>query len=102
MNTQAQDTLCPQCGQHDCTCQSDWANSINDEVVKLARSNTPDFTVQNEGTIYLLRPNTPAAQSWIAENLPPDRMTFGDAIAVEHRYICDIIDGIRAAGLEVR
>ena len=28
----AQDSLCPECGLGDCTCQADWANSINDTV----------------------------------------------------------------------
>jgi hypothetical protein len=36
-----QDTLCPQCGKSDCTCQSDWANSINAEVSKLPKPGTP-------------------------------------------------------------
>ena len=26
------DTLCPQCGKDDCSCQSDWANGINDAL----------------------------------------------------------------------
>lgn len=26
------DTLCPECGKPECTCQEDWANSINDAV----------------------------------------------------------------------
>jgi hypothetical protein len=64
--------------------------------------NTPDFTVQNEGTIYLLHPLTPAAQSWIDEHLSSDCLTFGDAVAVEHRFIADIVEGIRRDGLEVR
>ena len=60
------------------------------------------FSVQNEGTIYLLQPLTRAAQEWIDENLFPDRLTFGDAVVIEHRYVCDILDGIRLAGLEVQ
>jgi hypothetical protein len=60
-----------------------------------------DFSVQNEGTIYLLQPLTSAAQVWIDENLSPDRLTVCDAVVIEHRYICDIIDGIRQAGLGV-
>jgi len=62
----------------------------------------PDFEIQNEGTIYLLHPNTQAAQEWVEENLPADVQRFGGAVVVEHRYICDIIDGIRRDGLEVR
>jgi hypothetical protein len=37
-----------------------------------------DFTVQNEGTIYLLHPHTPAAKEWIEDNLNGD---------IGHRYV---------------
>ena len=63
---------------------------------------TVDFTVQNEGSIFLLRPHTQAAQDWISEHIPPDAQRFGNAVVIEHRYICDIVDGIRADAFEVR
>jgi hypothetical protein len=58
--------------------------------------------VQNEGTICLLHPLTPAAQNWIDGHLSSERLTFGDAVAVEYRFIADIVAGIRRDGLEVR
>jgi|SRR5581483_4050698 len=68
---------------------------------------TPDFTVQNEGTIYLLTPHTDAAREWVQEHIETDDWSigpqhFGDSIAVDHRYIADIVRGIQADGLEVR
>lgn len=119
MEINDQDTLCPKCGRADCSCQSDWANSINDEVAKLPPNNLdetpaqrffatgeihqPDFTVQNEGTIYLLRAISIAAQEWVADHIPDDAMRWTDnGIVIEQRYITDILDGIRADGLEVR
>jgi len=60
-----------------------------------------DFYVQNEGSIFLLHPLTTAARAWIAEHLPEDAQTFGRATVVEHRYISDIVAGIKADGLEV-
>jgi hypothetical protein len=65
-------------------------------------SPTPDFLVENHGTIFLLQPLTPAANSWIDEHLPEDRMTFAGAVVVEHRYIADIIRGATADGLVVK
>jgi hypothetical protein len=59
-----------------------------------------DFTVQNEGSIFLLHPHTQAAQDWISEHIPPDAQRFGSAVVIEHRYICDIVDGIHVDGLE--
>jgi len=60
-----------------------------------------DFTVQNEGSIFLLQAWTDAARSWVEEFLPEDRMEFTGAVVVEHRYIQDIVDGIRRDGLGV-
>ena len=61
-----------------------------------------DFAVENHGTIFLLRPITPAAFEWVQERLPEDRQEFGDAVVVEHRYIADIVRGILNDGLAVR
>ena len=60
-----------------------------------------DFWVQNHGSLFLLIPQTEAASDWVEENLPEDAQTFGGGIVVEHRYISDIVDGIRTDGLEV-
>ena len=61
-----------------------------------------DFTVENHGSIFLLQPLTPAAQTWIDENIPEDAQYLGSAVAVEHRYILDIVDGIQGDALEVK
>lgn len=61
-----------------------------------------DFLVQNEGSIFLLHPLSESARDWIEEYLPEDRMTFGGAIVVEHRYIADIVRGAQLDGLVIR
>lgn len=61
-----------------------------------------DFTIAGGGTVYLLVPESHAAQEWVAENLPEDVQTLGRGIAVEHRFIGAIVDGILADGLEVQ
>jgi hypothetical protein len=60
-----------------------------------------DFTVQNEGSIFLLHSHTQSANDWISEHIPDDAQFFGNAVAVEHRYIADIVAGIQSDGLEV-
>jgi len=60
-----------------------------------------DLYVQNEGSIFLLCPQSDAGQQWIDENIPDDAMSFGGAIVVEHRYIGAIVDGAQADGLTV-
>ena len=60
-----------------------------------------DFAIQNHGSIYLLEPKTPEADEWVEEHLPDNAMWMGHSVAVEHRYIGNIIDGIQGDGLIV-
>jgi hypothetical protein len=69
--------------------------------MKISQKRPEDFSVHNEGSIFLLHPLT-YTREWIRENLPSDRMMFGEAVVVEHRFICDLLEGILADGLEVR
>lgn len=61
-----------------------------------------DFLVTGGGTIYLLHPLTDAAREWVAEHLPEDAQRLGNAIAIEHRFVGNIVDGARNDGLAVR
>jgi hypothetical protein len=61
-----------------------------------------DFEISGGGTVYLLHPLTRAAHAWIAEHLPADVICLGDAVAIEWRYICDIVGGAIVDGLRVR
>jgi hypothetical protein len=60
-----------------------------------------DFTVRDEGSIFLLTPESEQAKAWIEENLPADRLVFAGSVVVEHRYIADIIEGIMADGMDM-
>ena len=60
-----------------------------------------DFMCRNEGTLWLLMPRTQAAREWVIEHLPPHATTWGDSIVVEHRYMSDILEGIRRDKLRV-
>lgn len=60
-----------------------------------------DFELRGGGTVYVLAPLTEAAHEWVAENLPEDATWFGGGVAVEHRYIGDIVEGLAADGLTV-
>ena len=61
----------------------------------------PDFRCENHGSIFLLYPLSRSARSWIEENLPSDAQRFGNAIAIEHRFVWAILEGIQNDGLEV-
>ena len=59
----------------------------------------PDFNVANHGSIFLLTPLSKDAHAWIRENVEVEGwMTFGESIAIGHRYIGDIVDGMLDAG----
>ena len=58
-----------------------------------------DFELQNEGSLYLLRPLTVQALEWLDEHIEQNRQMFGTAVVVEHRYIADIVRGITGDGL---
>lgn len=63
----------------------------------------PDATVENHGSIYTLKLESDAAKTWADENLPQDAQRIGTSgIVIEHRYISDIVAGMRGDGLVVK
>jgi hypothetical protein len=77
-------------------------SSHRDSFVASGSSPTEtDFICENHGSIFLLRPASPAALSWVEENLLPDRMTFCDAVVIEPRYVWAILVGLQEDGLVV-
>jgi hypothetical protein len=72
-----------------------------DSFVASGTSPTVDFLCENHGSIFLLRPVSPASFDWIESHLPPDRITFGIAVAVDHRCIWAIQVGLQEDGLVV-
>jgi hypothetical protein len=61
-----------------------------------------DFEIFGGKTVYLLHPLTPEAHDWVAEHLPADALHLGDAVAVEWRYLRNVVGGAVADGLRVR
>ena len=59
-----------------------------------------DFAVRDEGTIWLFTPQTAAAFDFLSEHIQEDAQYFGDSLAVEHRYVYDLLVGLREHGLK--
>ena len=59
----------------------------------------PDYRVTDAGSIILVHPLTPACTVWFDENLPEEVSFFGNALAVERRYIGDLLTGMSNDGL---
>jgi hypothetical protein len=64
--------------------------------------NNPDFTLQDEGSIVILYPQTEPAKVWVDENLPPAALKWGNGVVIDRNYAPDILFGIRGVGLVVR
>jgi hypothetical protein len=86
-------------------------SSHNDSFVSSGNSPTqsasripPDFIVENHGSIFLLNPQTPAATFWVEGYIGQDNgfQPYWPTVAVEHRYIADIVACIQADGLAVQ
>lgn len=60
-----------------------------------------DFICENHFSLFLLRPVSPSAFAWVEEHLPVDRITFGNAVVVEPRYVWAILVGLQDDGLVV-
>jgi hypothetical protein len=69
----------------------------------IGEANKPrvDVRVQNEGTIFILYPQTEAATEWLDANVA-SAQRWGNGIVVEHRYVRDIVNGMIESGLVVR
>lgn len=55
-----------------------------------------DFTLENHGSIVLLKPNKRASAKWLTDTAPEDAQFFGNALAIEPRYVSNVIEAARA------
>jgi hypothetical protein len=77
-------------------------SSHDDSFVASGTSPTQsDFLCENHSSIFLLRPISAAAFAWLEEHLPPDRLTFRNAVVIESRYVWAILVGLQDDGLVV-
>lgn len=51
-----------------------------------------DFEVENHGTIFLIRPTSEAGSDHFAELDPWHHTFFGQSLAVDHRYIEEVVE----------
>jgi len=83
-------------------------SSHNDSFVSSGNSPTnsgkisPDFVVENHGSIFLLRPLTSTAKAWVEEHIGDNGyQPYYPTVVIEHRFIADIVHGAQADGLDV-
>lgn len=61
----------------------------------------PEFLIGGGGTVYTVLPTTDEAAAHLQENVQDDAQWLGRALAVEHRYIGALVDGLQSAGFSV-
>lgn len=61
-----------------------------------------DAFVENHGSIFLVRPVSAFAVEWLRENVAEESTWFGNALAVEHRYVGDLAEGMKSDGFVLR
>lgn len=59
---------------------------------------TPDFRVENHGSICLLVPLHPRAARWIERTRPEESQTLGPSLVIEPRYVEGVVEAAQAAG----
>lgn len=78
-------------------------SSHNDSFVASGSSPTEnrgfDFVVRDEGTIWVFAPQSPAALQFLSEHIQEGAQYFGESLVVEHRYVYDLLIGLREHGL---
>jgi hypothetical protein len=62
---------------------------------------TPDYTVEDKGTLLLLRSTHARAYEWLVTHTDPAAHWFGRALVVEHGYIADFVAQLRVDGFTV-
>ena len=61
-----------------------------------------DFTVHDHGSLALVYVNTDGALLWAREHLSEQTQWFGQAFAVEPRYLATILDVIIEEGFDIQ
>jgi hypothetical protein len=58
-----------------------------------SRRQPADFTIHQSGSVSLFAPITESARAWLCQHCPAgdDHQYIGDSLAVEHRFIAEII-----------
>ncbi len=68
----------------------------------MGKKQIADIIVTNHGSLFMLHAHTRRAHAWLNEHLSEDAQWLGDAVAVEPRYVQDIVAGAQRDGLVVR
>ena len=72
--------------------------SVNRCNMAISKMKT-DLMFADYGSIWLMFALTESGTEWIEDRIPDNAQTLGKAIAIEHRYVRDIVEGASGDGL---
>jgi hypothetical protein len=49
-------------------------------------------------SVYLITPLTPECRDWLKDNVSEDALYHGQSLAVEHRYVENLVAGLQEQG----
>ena len=61
-----------------------------------------DFTIENYGSVFIVRCDTERAKNALRQLVVPDAQWFGDALGIEPRFIGGLVSSLREDGWRVR
>jgi len=59
------------------------------------------FTVEDHGSLMLVRPLTKDVDEWLHEHVDPEAQWFGKALVVEPRYLPNLLNGMIDEGFVI-
>jgi hypothetical protein len=69
---------------------------------KMTSTASADYEVSGGSSVFILTPLNDAAKSNLEENVGEETLWFAGGIAVEHRYIGNLVEQLREEGWSVR
>jgi hypothetical protein len=77
------------------------ADVVNETRQEVQAVRPVDFVARDHGSIWLFTPLTPAAFAFLSAHIQEDVQYFGDSLAVECRFVEDLVHGLTEHGLKV-
>jgi hypothetical protein len=74
---------------------------LGERLAGLGIMKSTKVTLGDGGSIALVVAATPAGQEWLDQHIEPDALRWCNGVAVEHRYLDDMVHGMINDGLEV-
>jgi hypothetical protein len=82
----------------------DGLESRPDVIQESCKTESPDFSFRDEGSIVLLTPLSPSAREFVEERIGSDNgyQPLWPTVLIERRYAQEIIEGVIAQGMVIQ